>query len=156
MVVNLQIEPAYRSQIANAELLKQALQSTVQRFPDVVAATCTLVISDDRTIRQLNRQYRGIDAPTDVLSFANTPDPDFPGLDQGHLGDLIIAYPLAQRQALAAGHSPEEELVLLTVHGMLHLLGLDHDTLPKKQEMWATQNEIMTGLGLAHIQPIEN
>jgi probable rRNA maturation factor len=117
------------------------------------------VVTDSETIKELNQQYRGINAPTDVLSFENIPDPDFPEVDQaasGYLGDIIIAYPVAEAQALAAGHAPQDELILLAVHGLLHLLGFDHETSENKQQMWDIQQRIMTELELAHVQPTEN
>jgi probable rRNA maturation factor len=79
----------------------------------------------DSTVRTLNRRYRGLDAPTDVLSF-----PDTAPLRRGGrptLGDIVIARGVASRQARAAGHSIDEELRVLALHGLLHLLGYDHD-----------------------------
>ncbi len=140
----------------DSNLIKKALQLTLQRFSRADNPTITLVITDNQTVQQLNHQYRNINAPTDVLSFKDISTPDFPDLDPGYLGDVIIAYPVAKAQALAAGHEPLAELTLLAVHGALHLLGFDHDTPAEKQKMWAAQHQIMTGVGLAHIQPTEN
>jgi probable rRNA maturation factor len=143
-------------------LIERALATTFRlcKSPSIVAETSTVsvVITDNETVRKLNLQYRGIDAATDVLSFQNLPDPDFPHSDipTPHLGDIIIAYPLAEAQALAAGHTASEEMTLLAVHGALHLLDFDHDTPTSKEKMWAAQRQIMTELGLAHIQPTEN
>lgn len=117
------------------------------------------MITDSAAVQQLNRQYRGIDAPTDVLSFENRPDPDFPNLEPaiGHyLGDIIIAYPVAKAQADATGHLVMEEIILLAIHGALHLLGFDHDTSQNKDKMWAAQGHIIDKLGLASIQPTES
>ncbi len=136
--------------------IKKSLKSTLPRFSQVDAPSLTIVITDNKTIRRLNRQYRGLNAPTDVLAFENSPDPDFPALEQSHLGDIIIAYPVAKAQALAAGHKPLEELTLLAVHGALHLLGFDHDSPANKKKMWAAQRQIMAELNLAHIQPTES
>lgn len=126
------------------------------------AGELTLVITDDATVQQLNRDYRGIDAPTDVLSFASQEEtpavamadvqglpPELAALLQSYLGDIIIAYPYATRQAATYQNSIEAELRLLAVHGLLHLLGYDHDTAEKEREMWAIQREI-----LAHIDDI--
>jgi probable rRNA maturation factor len=77
-------------------------------------------------------------------------------MDQGHLGDVTIAFPVAQTQAQAAGHSSIAELTLLAVHGTLHLLGFDHNTSAAKERMWTAQHQIMTELGLEHIQPTED
>ena len=104
----------------------------------------SLVIADDDTVRALNAEYRGLDKTTDVLSFAfdnageyygegDAPsgwsaDDDFvlpPGESAG-LGEVIVSYPQAARQARQAGHSVERELAFLVVHGILHLLGHDH------------------------------
>jgi probable rRNA maturation factor len=73
----------------------------------------------DREIRRTNRQYRGLDKTTDVLSF--------PG-EQEHLGDILISVPVARRQAAEAHHEPEREIKTLLLHGVLHCLGYDHET----------------------------
>jgi probable rRNA maturation factor len=159
----IQIDEPFSEKV-NVELVEQALAATFRLCgsTSITAETSTVsvVITDNETIQQFNRQYRGIDAPTDVLSFANTPLPDFPDDAQmttaHHLGDILIAYPVAEAQALAAGHAAPEEITLLAVHGALHLLGFDHDTPAHKKKMWAAQHQIMTELGLAHIQPTEN
>jgi len=114
----------------------------------------TLVVTDDEAVRALNRAYRGVDAPTDVLSFGGEA-PDFvsPPEAEPYLGDIVISYPRAQAQALAAGHPVEAELALLVVHGVLHLLGYDHERPEDKAEMWQRQSEILAQLGLAHLTP---
>ena len=109
-----------------------------------IAQQVSLVIADDDTVRALNAEYRGLDKTTDVLSFAfdnageyygegDAPsgwsaDDDFvlpPGESAG-LGEVIVSYPRAARQARQAGHSVERELAFLVAHGILHLLGHDH------------------------------
>jgi probable rRNA maturation factor len=114
----------------------------------------TLVMTDDETLRALNRAYLGIDAPTDVLSFGGE-SPDFvsPPDAEVYLGDVVIAYPQAQAQATAAGHPIEAELALLVVHGVLHLLGYDHVHPDDKAAMWERQADILARLGLVHVQP---
>lgn len=155
MPIILQVDDPFAAQI-DTDRIEEALYTVLQRFPQTLPATLTIVITDDETVRQLNARYRGVDSPTDVLSFANTSDPDFPDMEQGHLGDVIIAYPVAQRQALARGHAPQEEVILLAVHGTLHLLGFDHDTDRKREEMWSTQRAILADLNLAHVEPTES
>ena len=91
--------------------------------PRGARGTVTLVITSDRRIRTLNRDWRGIDRATDVLSF---PAGDGPGPAK-HLGDLVIARETAARQARAEGHSLSTELRVLALHGLLHLLGYDHE-----------------------------
>jgi probable rRNA maturation factor len=114
----------------------------------------TLAVTDDETVRGLNRTYLGVDAPTDVLSFGGK-SPDFvsPSSIDEYLGDVVIAYPQAQKQALAAGHSVSAELSLLVVHGVLHLLGYDHVGPEDKVVMWERQGNILAELGLADVSP---
>jgi probable rRNA maturation factor len=91
--------------------------------PRAAAGTLTVVVTSDRRIRRLNRLWRGIDAATDVLSF---PAGDDPGPER-HLGDVVIARETAARQARHEGHSLATELRVLALHGLLHLLGYDHE-----------------------------
>ncbi|WP_258360264.1 rRNA maturation RNase YbeY [Moorella sulfitireducens (nom. illeg.)] len=134
-------------------LLEKVLQvaAAVEGLDQETEVGLTLV--DDAAIRELNRAYRGIDAPTDVLSFAlNETGPGEPVcLDpRGDrlLGDIIVSVPTATRQAQDYGHSPARELAFLTVHGFLHLLGYDHDTEEAAARMEARQEEILARVGL--------
>lgn len=79
----------------------------------------TVALVPDLRVRRLNRRYRRVDRATDVLSF--------PSGEPGHLGDIVIAAGVARRQARAAGHSLQTELRILALHGLLHLLGYDHE-----------------------------
>ncbi len=79
----------------------------------------------DRTMRRLNRHYRGKDQTTDVLSFGGDAGP---AAGEGHLGDIVISVPAARRQAALAGHDGGREVRLLLLHGVLHCLGYDHET----------------------------
>jgi probable rRNA maturation factor len=87
--------------------------------PSRARGTMTVALVGDARVRALNRQYRQIDRPTDVLSF--------PSDEPGYLGDVVIAAGVATRQAHAAGHSVAVELRVLALHGLLHLLGYDHE-----------------------------
>jgi probable rRNA maturation factor len=89
----------------------------------------TVALVSDARIRALNRQYRGKDYATDVLSFPVIGDPLEGTKASGnrHLGDIVIARGIARRQARAAGHARPEELRILALHGLLHLLGYDHE-----------------------------
>ena len=87
------------------------------------AASFTVRLASDREMRRLNRTYRGRDYPTDVLSFPGEATPE-----GRHLGDVVVAVPVARRQAAAAGHPPATELRVLLLHGALHCLGHDHET----------------------------
>lgn len=110
-----------------------------------------LLITDDGTVRELNRRYRGIDEPTDVISFALTEEKTdgdsspFVTPPDGflHLGEVIVSYPQAVRQAEEQHHGIEEEIALLVVHGTLHLLGYEHDEPVREQEMRAVEKRIL-------------
>jgi probable rRNA maturation factor len=107
-------------------------------------------VSDDE-IHELNRTYRGVDRPTDVLSFAlREGEEDFPVPDEGAelLGDIVISIPTAVRQAREYGHSVEREVGFLLVHGFLHLLGYDHQDEDSEREMFGLQEEVLQKLGL--------
>ena len=93
----------------------------------VEGAECGLLLVGDKTIASLNEQYRGIPSSTDVLSFPMR-EGLFGALSPGLLGDVVISAETADRQARAAGRSLREELAALLIHGILHLLGYDHQT----------------------------
>lgn len=135
-------------------LLVKACQATIRETQPGREIEVTLVVTDDAQVKELNRQFRKLDMVTDVLSFPS----DEIDLDTGlpYLGDILISYPQAQLQALQAGHPVESELQLLTVHGMLHLLGFDHASEEEKKEMWTIQASILGNLGLAGIKILED
>jgi probable rRNA maturation factor len=118
--------------------------------PDSAEADITIVLTDDRQLHELNRDYLGVDAPTDVLSFpASEEDPE---TGASYLGDVLISIPRATQQAQAAGHPVEAEVQLLVVHGVLHLLGYDHAEAEEKALMWNEQEKVLERLGLSHIK----
>ena len=105
------------------------LASWLQRVaPRQARGTVTVALVSDARVRGLNRAYRGIDKPTDVLSFpAQRMWGRASALQDHHLGDVVIARGVASRQARHARHSTSTELRILALHGLLHLLGYDHD-----------------------------
>lgn len=147
--IDIQIDPDFASQVDESGL--QIAVAAALRHKDTPAgAAVTLVITGDEEIRQLNRRFRQVDAPTDVLAFPATTDAPFVEAPEQprYLGDVIISYPLAVTQATEAGHRVEVELALLAVHGTLHLMGYDHATPQEKTAMWAAQEAILAKLGL--------
>lgn len=128
--------------------LQMAAAATLAQHPTAPAASLTIVIADDETVRQLNRQFRDVDAPTDVLSFLADPLPPEIADEPPYLGDLIIAYPYAAAQARREGHALQDSLALLVVHGVLHLLGYDHDTEENRAAMWAAQAQALATLNI--------
>lgn len=153
--INVYIEEKFRA------CIEEAWVSNIAR--DVLAAEgimlpveLSLVVTDSETIQQLNRTYRGEDEPTDVLAFpmffqpASEAESSFVAPPDGicHLGEVVISYPQASRQAEEHGQEIEKELALLTAHGVLHLLNYDHDQPDREQQMRAREREILGKAGL--------
>lgn len=115
-----------------------------------VAGEVSVSFVDDHEIHRLNRDYRGVDRPTDVLSFALEEGEDGPLPDDAPpvWGDIVVSVPTAVRQAQEYGHSVMRETGFLLVHGFLHLLGYDHDTPEGEREMFDLQEAVLQDLGL--------
>lgn len=132
-------------------LLNKAIEEAIHWPEGLGEAEVSLILVDDQRIHRLNLEYRGVDRPTDVLSFAlqeemeEEPETEF---EDGMLGDIVISVERAREQAEEYGHSFEREIIYLAVHGTLHLLGYDHEEESDKQEMRSKEEEIMTNLGL--------
>ena len=130
--------------------LERAAYAALKHESESLDCDLSIVLTDDTRLQELNRDYLGIDAPTDVLSFpASETDPE---TGARYIGDILISIPRAQAQADAAGHALESEVQLLVVHGVLHLLGHDHAEPEEKRRMWKAQAEILESLGLGKIQ----
>ena len=132
------------------ELLERAVNAALANQSASLDSELTIVLTDDTQIQDLNRDYLGIDSPTDVLSFpASESDPE---TGATYIGDIIISMPYAAKSAEKAGHPVESEVQLLVVHGVLHLLGHDHAEPKEKTKMWKAQAEILETLGLGNIK----
>lgn len=138
--------------------MEQIVRSVINKAAEVYGiethTEVSVVLADDEYIHQLNRQYRGKDCPTDVLSFAlnEGEEPEIlDGPEEILLGDIIISLETAARQAEEYGHSLERELAYLTVHGILHLLGYDHMTEDEKKEMRQEEEYILSFLGITRV-----
>lgn len=128
------------------DAVEQVVRSTLEAESVTAGVSLTVVISDDTELQSLNEQYRGIDAPTDVLAFADeAPDERFIDAsdDPPYLGDVVISHTRACAQAAERGHSTWHEMRLLIVHGVLHLLGYDHGTEAERAAMWGRQGAIL-------------
>ena len=144
-MITLQVKRPIRLPVDKSILLRAA-EATLQSLATDTMSDVSIVIGNDAFIKTLNRQYRAVDESTDVLSFPSGEiDPDTSDL---YLGDVIISLPKAQAQAGTAGHLLEEELQLLVVHGILHLLGYDHVRTADKREMQTAQDKILKSLGV--------
>jgi probable rRNA maturation factor len=131
-------------------LLQRAARFTLDHESAPADGDITIVLTDDAQLHELNLEFLGVDAPTDVLSFpASESDPE---TGAPYLGDILISIPRAAQQAQAAGHPVEAEVQLLVVHGTLHLLGHDHAEVEEKDRMWKAQAEVMSRLGLSYVK----
>ena len=132
------------------DLIKKTAKAALEyeHFSDNTEISVTVVSLED--IHQINLEHRGIDRPTDVLSF---PLIDFtkdrlPENEKIYLGDIVLCYDKVLSQAEEYGHSVERELAFLTAHSMLHLMGYDHMVPEEEKVMFAKQEEILAGMGL--------
>ena len=107
-----------------------------------------VIIVDNERIHEINREYRHIDRPTDVISFALEDDESFPGMETRVLGDIYISLDKVYEQSEAYGHSFFRELAFLTVHGLLHLLGYDHMEKEDEKEMFSRPELILNEAGI--------
>ena len=136
-------------------LLRRAIEETLayEQYRNDVQVSVTL--TNDEGIHELNARFRGVDAPTDVLSFPlfdYEGETDEPPIDEveNMLGDIVLNLDRAHTQAEEFGHSFEREAAFLTVHSMLHLLGYDHETGEEDEaDMRARQSAIMDKMGLS-------
>lgn len=130
----------------------RAAAEKVGELYGVENAEVSVTLTNNDYIHQLNRKYRQIDRPTDVLSFAlnESEEPDIEnGPDINVLGDIILSVERAEEQAADYGHSLRREIAFLTVHGMLHLLGYDHIEEADRLEMEKEQRYVMEQLGIS-------
>ncbi|WP_425806816.1 rRNA maturation RNase YbeY [Desulfitobacterium sp. Sab5] len=132
--------------------LERGISEAIQAADGSEEAEVSLTLVDDPRIHELNREYRGVDRPTDVLSFAlqeeAEDEPEIMDFEDEILGDIIISVERARAQAEEYGHSFERELVYLAVHGTLHLLGYNHEVEADKAEMRRQEETVMSRIGL--------
>jgi len=146
---------AFPEELSFPPEIEANVRAAVQKVGELYGETeseVSITLTDDAYIHELNRRYRKIDRPTDVLSFAlqEGEEPEIIGGMQGHvLGDIIISVERAAEQAESYGHSVRREVAFLTVHGMLHLLGYDHMEEAERLEMEKEQKYVMEQLGIS-------
>lgn len=125
------------------EYLYDLINYTLE-YLNVENALLSIIFVDQKTIQEINRDYRGIDRVTDVISFAFEDNAEIVYNDMCRtLGDIYICIPRMQEQAKEYGHSEKRELSFLTVHGLLHLLGYDHMNAKEEKEMFDLQELIL-------------
>lgn len=138
-IIHINIEKDYRNLVDQARL--KFIANTVLIYFGKNDFEFTISIVGEKKIRELNINFRSIDSITDVLSFsANEMNPE---TRKKYIGDVIISYPIAEKQSLSLHHQISDELGLLTIHGVLHLLGYDHESKEKEKKMFAVQSKFI-------------
>ncbi|MCJ7575322.1 MAG: rRNA maturation RNase YbeY [Dehalococcoidia bacterium] len=146
--IGIHVEDEFRASVDGSwvkKIIRQVFRDEGIPSPYEVS----LVVTDSETVQRLNRDYRGIDEPTDVLAFYMLPQKgaDFsfalPPDGVTRLGEVLVSYPQALAQAKEQGHSLERELALLVIHGILHLLGYDHEKPAEESKMRERERELL-------------
>lgn len=118
-------------------------------YLDLNEVEFNIIIVDNEKIHEINKEYRGIDRETDVISFALEDDKSMPIVGNRVLGDIYISIDKAKSQANEYGHSLKRELCFLSIHGLLHLLGYDHMNKEDEEKMFSKQKEILDKYGIS-------
>ncbi|MBI4294875.1 MAG: rRNA maturation RNase YbeY [Chloroflexi bacterium] len=146
--IDIQIDRQFEAEMDEAPL-RHVIEQTLATEELTSAMELSLVITDDATVEHLNREYRGETGTTDVLAFAlSEADETFVLPPDGvrHLGEVVVSYPQAVRQAREQGHSTGQELALLVCHGVLHLLGYDHDCAAAEARMRGREAQVLAAV----------
>jgi len=146
--VPITIEAPFRGRLDRATLRRLAVR-VLRKEAVAPPAEVGLVVASEETVRDLNRRYRGLDEPTDVLSFGHEPAGDTgpfvtPPDGVRRLGEVILSYRAAERQAREVGRSVQEEASHLVVHGLLHLVGYDHENDEDERRMRTREDELLS------------
>jgi len=158
--LHVEVFEEFRAALKTQTVRTLARRALSAAAPDATT-TLSVVIADDATVHDLNKRYRGLDEPTDVLSFSFRHEGGYygdgpresewaegaefvlpPGEAEG-IGEVVISYPQTVRQAAEQGKTPEQELAFLLAHGILHLLGHDHEEADERRVMEAEQERLL-------------
>jgi probable rRNA maturation factor len=127
------------------QIIKKIAAVTVERL-DIRNAFITIIVTDDAYIRNINREFRGLNEPTDVISFSNRENP-FPEIDpsQEEIGDIYISLERAERQSHEYRETLLDEVKRLIIHGILHLIGYDHERSDEDEELMLQKEDELIG-----------
>ena len=162
--VRITVYKQFHKQVRRSELRSIAKSAVTIGWNNLRNTTrVSIVIADDSTIKRLNQNFRNSPEVTDVLAFPNyklqdsqpVPLDDFPVFPKNYLdlGEIIISYPQVIRQLENSGNTRDSEFALLTAHGILHLLGYDHDSFNNKNHMWLLQSKVLQSNGVEFNEP---
>lgn len=143
------IEDGDWSAFAPVEAALGEVAKTVARRLDLDACEAAVALSSDARVRALNRTYRGKDKPTNVLSFPAAGEGQPPGSQRRHLGDIVLAAETVAKEAAVEGKPPRHHLQHLALHGLLHLIGYEHESEQQAHEMEALEVEILAQIGIS-------
>jgi len=146
---NVEIFNETNEEIKDLEILKPLLEyaRTYENLENTELEFSVIIVDNER-IHEINKEYRNIDRPTDVISFALEDNKEFDFENYRVLGDIYISIDKVKEQAKEYGHSEKRELAFLTIHGFLHLLGYDHMKEEDEKVMFKKQEEILDGFGI--------
>lgn len=137
----------YKEDIKDLDILKSFIDFSVNKL-DLENVMFNVIIVDNESIHKINKEYRGIDRPTDVISFALEDEKQIDIPNMRVLGDIYISYDKVIEQAEEYKHSRKRELCFLGIHGLLHLLGYDHMNEEEEKEMFKLQKELLEEYGI--------
>ena len=137
----------YNEEVLELDILEKYVTYVVKKLK-LEKAIFNFILVDEEEIHELNKTYRKVDRPTDVITFALEDGDDFQNPEFRTLGDVYICVPIAYKQAEMYGHSRIREICFLATHGILHLLGYDHMEEEEREQMEARQREIVNGFSI--------
>lgn len=137
----------YDKDVKELDILKDFINYASEKL-SLKNVMFNVIIIDNDSIHKINKEYRGIDRPTDVITFALEDDKKIDTPEVRILGDIYISYDKVISQAQEYGHSTKRELCFLGVHGLLHLLGYDHMNKKDEEEMFSLQKELLDSYGI--------
>lgn len=146
--IEVQIPDRFRD-LVDEEWTREVVRCVLDAEEVTPRYDLSVIFADSEEVRRLNRDYRNVDSATDVIAFYmlqnGAPDPSFPlpPDDTAYLGDVVVCYPVAVEQAAEQGHSVERELALLIIHGVLHVLGYDHEEPGEQVRMRGKESHIL-------------
>ena len=137
----------YDGNVENIDDLKKFIEYSIDKL-ELKNVMFNVIIINNDSIHKINKEYRKIDRPTDVITFALEDYNDITVPDIRVLGDIYISYDKVKEQALEYNHSKKRELCFLAVHGLLHLLGYDHMNKDDEEKMFRMQKELLDSYGI--------
>lgn len=144
-MISIHVRKPYIRKVSKKRIIHVVKQTLIDQQQDE-SFDLSILVCSDMEITTFNKMYRQIDQPTDVLSFANN-DID-PETNSRNLGDIVVSFDTAYSQAKQAKNDLQTEIDMLIIHGVLHLLGFDHDDVTNKSIMWKNQYKLHKKLGI--------